>query len=158
MERPGLDLQKQSEKEFYKSVGKKLLSGKEMDDTEKAVVFDIAVKYASNMVDERPEVLRDLPQGNKDIRDHLNVIVLDRVVSLVQRGSSTDAFEKLKDDLSGAFFVKKEKLLNEPLLAFLSTSLDDYFAAPLTYEVEKNIASIVRVVDRIIPARIKINE
>ena len=152
------ELQTQIDKEFYKSVGKKLLSGKDISDTEKACVFDAAVKFASNMVDENPEAVRDLPKENKDIRGHLNVIVLDRVVSLVQRGSSTDAFEKLKGELSDAFFVKKEKLVNEQLLAFLSSSLDKYFETPSSYEVDKNMPSIVKAVDRIIPTRIKIDE
>lgn len=157
MERPGLDLQKQSEKEFYKFVGKKLLSGKEMDDSEKAAIFDIAIKFASNIIDENPEAMRDLPAA-KDIRDHLNVIVLDRVVSLVQKGSSTNTFEKLKSNLCDNLFIKKEKLSNEPLLAFLGSSLDKYFETPLSYEVDKNMASIVKAVDRIIPSRIKISE
>lgn len=153
-----LELQTQVDKEFYKSVGKKLLSGKEMSGLEKATVFDVAVKFASDMVDKTPDALRDFPQASKDIRDHLNVIVLDRVVSLVQKGSSTDTFEKLKDELCDFLFIKKEKLANEPLLSFLSNGLDNYFEAPSSYEVDRNMASIVKAVDRVVPTKIKPNE
>lgn len=153
-----MELQTQVDKEFYKSVGKKLLSGKEMNDPEKTTVFDIAVKFASDLVDKNPDALRDIPQINKNIRDHLNVIVLDRVVSLVQKGSSTDTFEKLKDELCDFLFIKKEKFANEPFLAFLGSGLDNYFEKQSSYEVDKNMASIVKAVDRIVPARIKPNE
>ena len=152
-----LELQTQVGKEFYKSIGKKLLSGKEMGDSEKEIVFDVAVKFASDIVDENPDALREIPQINKNIRDHLNVIVLDRVVSLVQKGSSTDTFEKLKDELCDKLFIEKDELANEPFLAFLGSGLDNYFEKQSSYEVDKNMASIVKAVDRVVPARIKPN-
>ncbi len=134
---------------YYESIGKKFLSGKDLTDEEKNSIFGNAIEYASNLVDEKKEYIQDLSKKPQNVRSHLDVIVLDRVVSFYQSGS-TVMFEDLKKNICNAFSIKEEKLPDEKLYTFLSSNLDEYFENKIDSEVEKNMNFIRTVVERIV--------
>lgn len=135
----------------YKLVGKKLLSAEVMEEDQKNLVFEIATKFASDLVNEKTGDL----QMSKEVRSHMNVIVLDRVVSLYQSGS-TATFEDLKRTICETFSVDEEMLTNERLRTFLSSRLDEYFDKNVSEEVGKNMEFIRTKADKVVPMRINI--
>ena len=137
----------------YELVGKKLLSGEAMNDVEKNSVFGIATEFASNLVDNKADSLQGILQQSQDVRDHMNVIVLDRVVCLYQSGS-TVMFENLKKTVCDSLSIKENRLSDERLYAFLSSSLDNYFGNEISSEVKKGMDFIRETVERIVPTKI----
>jgi len=137
---------------YYESIGKKFLSGKDLTDEEKNSIFGNAVEYASNLIDEKKENLQDLSKKSQNVRSHLDVIVLDRVVSFYQSGS-TVMFEGLKKNICDAFSIKEEKLPDEKLYTFLSSSLNEYFENEIDSEVENNMNFIRTIVQRVVPTK-----
>ncbi|EKE12806.1 MAG: hypothetical protein ACD_13C00140G0004 [uncultured bacterium] len=137
----------------YELVGKKLLSGEAMNDVEKNSVFGIATEFASNLVDNKADSLQGILQQSQDVRDHMNVIVLDRLVSLYQSGS-TVMFENLKKTVCDSLSIKENRLSDERLYAFLSSSLDNYFGNEISSEVKKGMDFIRETVERIVPTKI----
>lgn len=137
---------------YYESIGKKFLSGKDLTDEEKNSIFGNAVEYASNLVDEKKEYIRDLSKKPQNVRSHLDVIVLDRVVSFYQSGS-TVMFEGLKKNICDTFSINEEKLPDEKLYTFLSSNLDKYFENEISSEVENSMDFIRTIVQRVVPTK-----
>jgi len=140
------------QKIYYESIGKKFLSGKNLTDEEKNSIVEVAVRYASSLVDERKVNLQDLSKKPQHVRDHLDMIVLDRVVSFYQSGSTT-MFEDLKKTVCDAFSIKEERLSDEKLHSFLSSGLDEYFENDISSEVEDNMNFIRATVQRVVPTK-----
>jgi len=147
-----IELQSQSQIN-YELVGKKLLSGEAMNNVEKNSIFEIATKFASNLVDDKADTLHGILQQSQDVRDHMNVIVLDRVVSLYQSGS-TVIFENLKKTVCDSLLIKESRLSDERLYAFLNSSLDEYFGNEIGSEVKKGMDFIRETVERVVPTKI----
>ena len=83
----------------------------------------------------------------------MTVIVLDRVVSQYQAGS-TMLFDNLKKAVCELFVIKNNDLTDERLCTLLSSSLDEYFAREINDEVSKKMGFIRSAVESIVPNKV----
>ena len=133
----------------YEAVGKKLQSAALLNDDEKFLVFGRASYFASGLIDEKLDKPYTISPISMEVRSHMAVIVLDRVVSLYQSGS-TVLFDNLKKAVCETFLIKNEDLSNERLYSVLGSSLDEYFTREISDEVKKNMGFIRGAVDQVI--------
>jgi hypothetical protein len=137
----------------YGLVGRKLLLSEVMDRNEKNLVLEIATKFASDLVEEKVKNPYGPLQMSGDAKNHMNMIVLDRVLSLYQSGS-TIMFDNLKKTVCESLLIEGDHLSNERLHTFLSSGLDEYFDNEVSGEVGKSMGFIRGVVESIFPDRI----
>lgn len=147
IKRPGID---------NKYVAKILLSGENMGNVEKNFVFDIATKYASDLADEKIGDQPSYLQKSQDVKNHFSVIVLDRIVSLYQNGS-TSMFDKLKNTICSSLLIKEDNLSDERLYTVLSSSLDDYFGEEINDEIRNNMEFIRKNVEIVVPTKVDLS-
>lgn len=139
----------------YKLIGEKFSSGQKMNDREEGFVLDAAVRHASNLVEKRSNLILGLSGKSADVRKQLDIIVLDRINSLYQSGS-TKLFEELKESVSEAFLIEDEDFPSERLHFLLSEDLDKYFGYEISSEVKDNMDFIRKAVEQVVPTTIKI--
>lgn len=147
IKRPGID---------NKYVAKILLSGENMGNVEKNFVFDIATKYTSDLADEKIGDQPSYLQKSQDVKNHFSVIVLDRIVSLYQNGS-TSMFDKLKNTICSSLLIKEDNLSDERLYTVLSSSLDDYFGEEINDEIRNNMEFIRKNVEIVVPTKVDLS-
>jgi hypothetical protein len=136
----------------FEAVGKKLQSGATLSKDETFLVFGRATNFASDLIDSNlKETYATLPVS-VEVRSHMTVVVLDRMVSLYQGGSTT-LFDGLKKEVCEAFFIQEENLSNERLYSVLSSSLDEYFTREISDEVVKKMSYIRGVADQVVPSK-----
>lgn len=140
------------ESDEYKLIGEKFSRWREMGDWEKNCVFEVAIKHASGLVDQNADEISGLFQKSEDVRKHLDIIVLDRINSYYQAGS-TVMFENLKKEICDSFSINEKVLPDESLHSFLSFSLDKYFEDEIDNEVKNNMVFIRAAVERVVPSK-----
>lgn len=136
----------------FEAVGKKLQSAKPLDKDETFLVFSRAANFASNLIDEKLDRPYTASPMSIEVRSHMTVIVLDRVVSLYQSGS-TILFDSLKEAVCKTFLISDKDLSNERLYTVLSSSLDEYFSKEIDEEVSSKMSFIRGAVEQVVPTK-----
>ncbi|EKE12803.1 MAG: hypothetical protein ACD_13C00140G0001 [uncultured bacterium] len=137
----------------FEAIGKKLQSAENLNEDEKFLVFSRATNFASDLIDQKLERPYTASPMDIDVRSHMTVIVLDRVVSQYQAGS-TMLFDNLKKAVCELFVIKNNDLTDERLCTLLSSSLDEYFAREINDEVSKKMGFIRSAVESIVPNKV----
>lgn len=132
----------------FEAVGKKLQSAETLNKDEMFLVFSRAANFASDLIDSKLDKTHAASSASVEVRSHMTVIVLDRVVSLYQSGS-TPLFANLKEAVCETFLIKGEDLSDERLYSVLSSSLDEYFNKEISEEVKKYMGLIRGAVDQV---------
>lgn len=134
-------------------VASDLLSGKEMQDFEKQYVFNAATRYTSALVKKNSEGIFGFNTKPEEVKKHLSVVVLDRIISLRPTGSTTEQFTDLKQGICNSLGIMRPELLtDERLQTVLTGELDSYFDEELIPDVNTNMDFIKSATDRIIPS------
>ena len=136
----------------FEAIGKKLQSAKPLDKDETFLIFGRATNFASSLIDERLDRPYTALPMSIEVRSHMTVIVLDRVVSLYQSGS-TLLFDGLKKTICETFLIKEENLSSERLYSVLSLNLDEYFTKEIDEEVRKKMGFIREAVNQVVPSK-----
>ena len=137
----------------FEAIGKKLQSAENLNEDEKFLVFSRATNFASDLIDQKLEKLYIVSPMSIDVRSHMTVIVLDRVVSQYQAGS-TMLFDNLKKAVCELFVIKNNDLTDERLHTLLSNGLDEYFTHEINDEVRKNMNFIRSAVESVVPSKV----
>ncbi len=132
----------------FKAVGRKLKSAEALNKDEIFLVFGRATNFASDLIDSKLDKTHAASSVSVEVRSHMTVIVLDRLVSLYQ-GGSTPLFANLKEAVCQTFSIKSKDLSDERLYLVLSSSLDEYFSKDISEEVKKNMGLIRGAVDQV---------
>lgn len=134
-------------------VSSDLVSGKEMLSFEKQYVLNTAIKYASTLVKKKSDEISGYDTKGEEVKNHLNVVVLDRIISLRPTGSTTEKFTALKQSVCDSLGILEVELLtDERLYTVLASELDKYFDEELPQDVNRNMDFIRRATDGIIPS------
>jgi hypothetical protein len=136
----------------FEAVGRKLQSAETLNEDEKFLVFGRATNFASDLIDSNLKETYATSPVSVEIRSHMTVVVLDRVVSLYQ-GGSTILFDGLKKAVCEAFSIQEENLSDGRLYSVLSSSLDEYFTREISDEVRKKMSYIRGVADQVVPSK-----
>lgn len=148
-----MEKQKTSAQIEREMVASDLLSGKEMSDFEKQYVFNAATRYTSSLVKKNSEGIYGYEIKSDAVKKHLDVVVLDRIISLRPTGSTTEQFTALKHGVCNSLgIMHPESLTDERLQAILMGELDSYFDEELVPDVSVNMDFIKSATDRIIPS------
>ena len=137
----------------FEAVGRKLQSLEALNKDEIFLVFGRATNFASDLIDSNLNQTYATTPLSIEVRSHMNVVVLDRMVSLYQSGS-TILFDGLKKAVCEAFSIQEENLLDGRLYSVLSSSLDEYFTREISDEVVKKMGYIRGVANQVIPSKI----
>lgn len=136
----------------FEAIGKKLQSAKPLDKDETFLIFGRAANFALSLIDERLDRSYAALPMSIEVRSHMTIIVLDRVVSLYQSGS-TPLFDGLKKAVCETFLIKDEDLSNERLYSVLSSNLDEYFTKEIDEEVRRKMGFIREAVTQVVPSK-----